>query len=513
MLTTAPQPFRLLLDAWREVGRNLDIDASVHALAPRIAAVLPFRRLLVRVTDVERGRIDTVAAAGEDDLDGPIPARTTLERADAEALAEWAAAGHVSAWRAGQGGAVRALVAPPGMRRSILAGPLGEGGAVAGLLVLEVNGDPAPHAGLVQALLEPFAVALQNDRRLHEVARLREAAEADNRALLTRLQRQDVSDAIVGSEAGLREVMSRVEQVARTDAPVLILGETGSGKEVVARAIHTRSRRSAGPFLRVNCGAIPSELIDSELFGHERGSFTGATGTRQGWFERADGGTLFLDEIGELPAAAQVRLLRVLQDGSFERVGGQHERTADVRIVAATHRDMAALVRQGRFREDLWYRVSVFPVRLPPLRDRRDDVPALVAHFADRAGLRLFGVPLTPTADDTRMLQAYDWPGNVRELAAVIERAAILGDGRRLEVRTALGLSPTAAPAPAPSPGPAVGALEAANRTAITDALGRARGRIEGPFGAAALLGINPHTLRSRMRKMGIAWSDFRGAR
>lgn len=508
MLNTAPQPYRLLLDAWREVGRNLDIDASVLALAPKISGMIPFRRLLVRAVDLERGRIDTVAAA-EEDVDEPVPVRTVLDRADVEALVQWAADGRVSAWRPGQGGQVRALVAPGGVRRNILAGSLGEGAAVTGLLVLEVPGDPGAHVALLQALLEPFAVALSNDRRLHEVARLREAVEADNRALLSRLQRQDVTDAIIGSEAGLREVMSRVEQVSRTDAPVLILGETGAGKEVVARSIHSRSRRSAGPFLKVNCGAIPSELVDSELFGHERGSFTGATATRMGWFERADGGTLFLDEIGELPPAAQVRLLRVLQDGSFERVGGQHERTADVRIVAATHRDMPTLVREGRFREDLWYRVSVFPIRLPALRERRDDVPALTAHFASRAGLRLFGVPLTPTMEDTRLLQSYDWPGNVRELAAVIERAAILGDGRHLETRVALGLSSTAKqPAEA---APAVGALEAANRKTITDALERSRGRIEGPFGAAALLGINPHTLRSRMRKLEIDWSDYRG--
>src|SRR5262249_330570 len=198
------------------------------------------------------------------------------------------------------------------------------------------------------------------DRRLHELARLREAAEADRRALLSRLQRQDVSDAIIGAESGLRTVMERIEQVARTDAPVLILGETGSGKEVAARAIHTRSRRADGPFLRVNCGAIPTDLVDSELFGHERGSFTGAVSSRKGWFERADGGTLCLDEVGELPAAAQVRLLRVLQDGTFQRVGGQQVLTVDVRIVAATHRDLRAHVRAGSFREDLWYRISVF---------------------------------------------------------------------------------------------------------------------------------------------------------
>jgi transcriptional regulator with GAF, ATPase, and Fis domain len=265
---------------------------------------------------------------------------------------------------------------------------------------------------------------------------------------------------------------------------------------------------------------VPPGLIDSELFGHERGSFTGATSVRKGWFERADGGTLFLDEVGELPLDAQVRLLRILQDGTFERVGGQRPLRVDVRIVAATHRDLQAMVGQGTFREDLWYRISVFPVDLPPLRDRIEDIPALATHFANRAGKRLGGRPLTVTADDVELLTAYPWPGNVRELAAVIERAAILGNGRNLAVREALG--PVA-----PKPGrmsakewsaraaTMVGVnesmtLDAAMRAHITQALRTTHGRIEGPFGAAARLGINPHTLRARMRKLGVNWGSFR---
>jgi len=247
----------------------------------------------------------------------------------------------------------------------------------------------------------------------------------------------DEVDAVIGADAGLREVMRHVDQVAPTDAPVLLLGETGSGKDVVARSIHKRSARAAGPILRVNCGAIAPELIDSELFGHERGSFTGAATQRRGWFERASGGTLFLDEIGELTLAAQVRLLRVLQDGTFERVGGGEELRADVRVIAATHRDLGAMVRAGRFREDLWYRINVYAIKLPPLRQRRADLPALAAHFAERAGLRLGTQQLAVRAEDLALLQAYDWPGNVRELAAVIDRAAILGGGVRLEIRSA----------------------------------------------------------------------------
>jgi transcriptional regulator with GAF, ATPase, and Fis domain len=301
----------------------------------------------------------------------------------------------------------------------------------------------------------------------------------------------------------------------------LILGETGAGKEVVARAIHQRSRRTAAPFLRVNCGAIPTDLVDSELFGHEKGSFTGAVGTRQGWFERADGGTLFLDECGELTPAAQVRLLRILQDGIFERVGGEKALHVDVRIVAATHRDLAAMIDGGGFRQDLWYRLAVFPIRLPPLRDRPADIPALAAHFALRAARRLGMPPMVPTAEDVRLLVSYPWPGNVRELAAVIERAAILGAGSRLDVARALGHRPStsppasslaASPDTPPAPAAPFAPLGVAMSRHIEQALARCGGRIEGPSGAAALLEINPHTLRARMRKLGVDWQGFRPA-
>jgi hydrogenase-4 transcriptional activator len=317
----------------------------------------------------------------------------------------------------------------------------------------------------------------------------------------------DDVDGIVGADAGLRDVMRDVEQVAPTDAPVLLLGETGSGKEVVARSIHRRSMRAAGPILRVNCGAIAPELIDSELFGHERGSFTGAAAQRRGWFERADGGTLFLDEIGELPVAAQVRLLRVLQDGTFERVGGQDELHTDVRVIAATHRDLAEMVRVGRFREDLWYRIHVFAIRLPALRQRRGDIALLAAYFAQRAGERLGSQALAVTDNDVAMLQAYDWPGNVRELAAVIDRAAILGGGVRLELRRALGASE---PIVQVEPASGFPTLDEAMRDHIERALLRSRGKIEGASGAAKLLGLHANTLRSRMEKLGVQWDRFR---
>src|SRR3990172_1207138 len=245
--------------------------------------------------------------------------------------------------------------------------------------------------------------------------------------------------------------MQRVDMVSRSDVPVLILGETGTGKELVARAIHNRSERHSGPFLRVNCGAIPRELIDSQLFGHEKGSFTGASETRQGWFERADLGTLFLDEIGELPLDAQVRFLRVLQDGFVERVGGAKPIRVNVRVVAATHRDLAGMVRENAFREDLWYRIAVFPILLPPLRERTGDIPELARHFAERAAVRFGLSPVMPSEADIQLLTTYDWPGNIRELGTVIDRAAILGNGRALELAAALGIATPQRPIRPPS--------------------------------------------------------------
>ncbi|MEZ4453113.1 MAG: sigma-54 dependent transcriptional regulator [Nannocystaceae bacterium] len=324
----------------------------------------------------------------------------------------------------------------------------------------------------------------------------------------------DAPDTVIGLRAGLRYVHELVTAVAPTDAPVLLLGETGSGKELTARTIHQLSPRREGPMVRVNCGAIPPGLVDSELFGHERGAFTGAAAARRGWFEQADGGTLLLDEIAELSPGAQVRLLRVLHEHQILRVGGERTVAVDVRVIAATHRDLRAMVAAGSFREDLWYRLSVFPIVIPPLRERRDDIPSLAGHFAAAAGVRIFSRPLEPSDAELELLLEYPWPGNVRELAAVIERAAILGRGHRLEVSAALGL-------PAGSEdGDAGGAvedeplptLEEVTHRHIERALRRSGGQIEGHGGAAALLGVNPHTLRARMRRMKIDWTIFRSA-
>jgi transcriptional regulator with GAF, ATPase, and Fis domain len=332
------------------------------------------------------------------------------------------------------------------------------------------------------------------------------------------LSRKEIGDVIVGAEGGLKKVMERVMLVAKSDVPVLIFGETGAGKEVIARAIHNNSSRKEGPFIRVNCGAIPSELIDSQLFGHERGAFTGAVESRKGWFERADGGTLFLDEVAELPLPAQVRFLRVLQDGWLERVGGKHPLKVNVRIVLATHRDLASMVAHGQFRDDLWYRIATFPIFLPPLRERLEDLKELAEHFARRSAIR-FGLPvLLPSEEDIGTLAAYPWPGNIRELGAVIDRAALLGDGNQLEVSKALGWSEKIEPNHNQVKAEAnyfqipqeICSLDEAMKKHIIRALAKTRGKIEGASGAATLLKINPHTLRARMRKLGIRWAEYR---
>ncbi len=519
----------LLLHVWREVSRHLEIAESTATIAALLEPQLPIRQVLVRRFDWEREVVETVAAGMKNSGSWGGEVKSKCSMTHKQAIRAWSKQGRLlqfgrfSPLPDSQAESIAAeVVFPPGISGEAIAGPLGESGNPCGALVLvaaDGAGFESSQLELVNLLLEPFSAAMENDQRLRELAALREAAEADKRSLLNRLGRKALADTVVGADSGLRLVMERVDLVARSDVPVLIVGETGTGKELVARLIHNRSSRASGPFIRVNCGAIPPELIDSQLFGHERGAFTGAVERRQGWFERADGGTLLLDELGELPLAAQVRLLRILQDGWLERVGGHHPIHVDVRIVAATHRDLAAMVATGKFREDLWYRVAVFPIHLPPLRERRQDIPALAAHFAEKAATR-FGLALAmPSAQDIALLQSYPWPGNIRELAAVIDRAAILGNGTRLEVATALGVGKIRPhlgtdDSPPESRGTKSHSsflpLDQAMKQHIEAALAATRGRIEGPFGAAQLLRINPHTLRARMRKLGIDWKRFR---
>ena len=510
----------VLLGVWREACRHIEIGESARTITSMLLDDMPLAQLILRRIEPRRDSVETVAVGLPDGEYAKAEAITGCSASELRRVTTWAKRGETRRYSPGDSPDSLLNIAFPGSTdRDLLLGPLrGADGSLGIFVLVATEGERfnARHEALAGVLLDPLAAALSNDQRLREMAALQQAAEAENRSLLRRLGRTRLGDTVVGGETGLKDVIDRVELVAKSDAPVLIFGETGTGKELIARAIHARSGRSQGPVLRVNCGAIPPELIDSELFGHERGAFTGAVESRKGWFERADGGTLFLDEIGELPGAAQVRLLRILQDGWLERVGGEQPVHVDVRIVAATHRDLAEMVARGEFRADLWYRIAVFPLVLPPLRERQEDIGELAAHFARRAATR-FGLPeILPTPDDLRLLADYSWPGNVRELASVIDRAAILGNGVRLEVRKALGVAgPTAAKAPVTSSrgvesSAGVAPLDRVIRAHIEAALAATGGRVEGPHGAAALLAVNANTLRGRMRKLGIDWKRFR---
>jgi formate hydrogenlyase transcriptional activator len=333
---------------------------------------------------------------------------------------------------------------------------------------------------------------------------------SENVALREEIERSSMFEEIVGSSEPLRIVLKQVSKVAPTDSTVLILGETGTGKELIARAIHNRSKRSSRAFIRVNCAAIPRDLIASELFGHEKGAFTGALQRRLGRFESADGGTIFLDEVGDLPAETQIALLRVLQEREFERVGGNQSIAVDVRVLAATNRNLNTAVTEGHFRQDLFYRLNVFPIQIPPLRDRVDDISLLVDYLIDRFGTKAGKRFRSINKKTLELFQAYDWPGNIRELQNVIERAVILCEGDTFSVDEAW--LTRAVPKPAMTPIPLAASLVEREREMLEAALREAEGVIGGPKGAASKLGMPRQTLESKIRKFGINRHSFKTA-
>jgi PAS domain S-box-containing protein len=359
--------------------------------------------------------------------------------------------------------------------------------------------------GFYTLILRDVNERLEAERKIRSLESEAEYLREELRAL------GDFGDIAGRSEPVLR-VLEDIEQVASTDSTVLVLGETGTGKELVARAIHSRSRRRDGPLVKVNCAAIPAQLIESELFGHEKGAFTGATERRDGRFTLADAGTIFLDEVGELPLDLQAKLLRVLQEGELEPVGSSRTRKVDVRVIAATNRDLERAAAEGAFRQDLYYRLNVFPIRLPPLRERGGDIAILAEAFVKKLARKL-GKRIEPLADDSiRRLEAYRWPGNVRELQNVIERAIITSRDGRLNLDRALPESAAAA-LPAATPGAAdPGAdrilraeeVQALERSNVLRALEASGWRVAGKGGAAEILGLNPSTLQSRLRALGI---------
>jgi transcriptional regulator with GAF, ATPase, and Fis domain len=341
-----------------------------------------------------------------------------------------------------------------------------------------------------------------------EIQTLRDQLYKENLALREEIDITRMFEEIVGSSPALQAVLSQVAKVAPTDSTVLITGETGTGKELIARAIHKRSQRSSRAFVSVNCAAIPRDLIASELFGHEKGAFTGATQRRLGRFESAEGGTIFLDEVGELPAETQISLLRVLQEREFQRVGGNESFQIDIRVVAATNRNLEAAIAEGGFRDDLFYRLNVFPIEVPPLRQRKEDIPLLVEYFVDRyaskAGKKITGI----NKRSLDLLQSYAWPGNIRELQNVIERSVIICDSESLSVDdTWLGRH--AIPADSATQ-PLSERLAAQEKELIEAALAESNGRVSGPSGAAARLGIPQSTLDSKIKSLKINKQRFR---
>jgi len=391
--------------------------------------------------------------------------------------------------------------------RSYIALPLMKHGQLIGVvdfLSTEKRSYSPAQIQLLQDVSEMVSIAVSNALAYEEINALKEQLQIENRLLQDEIVQRSIYEEIVGSSTSLQKVLKDIDRVARTDSTVLITGETGTGKELVAHAIHKRSPRSSRALVKVNCAALPSELIASELFGHEKGAFTGALQQRIGRFEAANGGTIFLDEIGELTQEMQIALLRVLQEKEFERVGGNKTIRTDVRVITATNRNLQREVTDGRFRMDLYYRLNVFPVHVPALRERADDIPILVDYFAarlaGRMGKRIRQIEKR-TLDD---MQNYSWPGNIRELQNVIERGVILADSEvfRLEPGT---LVPDASPRRNDG-----GGGRDHQKADIEDVLRETRGRISGPDGAAARLGVPASTLESRIRTLKINKHQFK---
>jgi len=509
-----------------EICGSLDMKTAMRRCLGYLEKVMPVSRISLHIYETGLGAIRTILLATRDegrevDILSPLTPEmrdglekqgftdgVVIERPRGDPVV-------VRIVNSAMGDSVTGLVSRqfrPPTDASVLAMNLRSDGSHLGVVVCGVDGKDVyseEHAKLFSLLHDPFAIALSNALKHQEVLRLKDLLADDNRYLHRELLRLS-GDKIIGSRSGLKGVMDMAAKVAHLDNALLLLGETGAGKDVIANSIHYSSPRKDGPFIKVNCGAIPETLIDSELFGHEKGAFTGATAQNRGCFERADRGTIFLDEIGELPPAAQVRMLRVIQYREIQRVGGTGPVPVDIRIIAATHRNLEEMVKAGTFREDLWFRLNVFPIVIPSLRDRKSDIPALVRHFIGKKAkeLKLAEAPALARGAIDRLIE-YDWPGNVRELENVVERALILSGSGPLTFDRLLppGEGKDSAPQAAQEQ---IGPLDRAVSDYIRRALEAAKGRIHGPGGAAELLDMKPGTLRSKMKKLHIPFKYSR---
>jgi transcriptional regulator with GAF, ATPase, and Fis domain len=496
---------------------SLDIEASMRSCMQYLCSIMPGDKMYIQHYEPTLGGMRTIATATPEEgerIDMLTPLKPEVQAAINKMQ---------ESRRKGDG----IIVNDPEIRNvsrklletmfsadtSFIFTYLDIGDQMLGAVVLYAKGKnrfTEEHTRLFSLLRDPFAVAMVNARRHTELLGLKNRLADDNRYLYQELHRLHGDD-IIGADGGLKDVMEMVRQVAPLESPVLLLGETGAGKDVVANAIHFLSPRSDRPFITLNSGAIPDTLIDSELFGHEKGAFTGASEKKRGRFERANTGTIFLDEIGELPLQAQTRLLRVLQSREIERVGGTKTIPVNVRIIAASHRDFKEMIKAKRFREDLWFRLNVFPIFIPPLRHRKEDIPALVHYFVERKS-KEFGFQSAPTLAFGAMdqLVTYHWPGNVRELENVVERAIILNPTGPVSFEQ-LASTPNSNAAyqqPPVEPLQMDESLDLDDATAkhIKRVLRITGGKIYGPGGAAELMGINPNTLRGRMRKLNIPY-------
>jgi formate hydrogenlyase transcriptional activator len=499
----------LFREATLRICGNLEIDEALHELLLFLQEVMPVAKIYLQHYDEDYHAMRTIAyssgtAYGKLDLLTPL---TEAARDNAANFPD-----HLNAF----------LIKDPMsfsvskemtafhdiQSSSVIVMALRTGNTVLGYLILTSEGEEVlndRHCSFIELLMEPLVISMSNALKHREVVKLNDLLADDNRYLHGELRRLS-GDEMVGARFGLKETTHMIHQVASLDSPVLLMGETGTGKDVIANIIHYSSERSEGPFVSVNCGGIPDTLIDSELFGHEKGAFTGALAQKRGRFERANRGTIFLDEIGELPQRAQTRLLRVLQNKEIERIGGVDTISLDIRVIAATNRDLEKMVQDGRFREDLWFRLNVFPINVPPLRERTVDIPALVQHFITQKAkeLKLASIPaITPGAIELAM--SYHWPGNVRELQNIIERALILNP------QGPIGFENLGAAPPKPVDRTGITAIKSYNLDQIvahhiSSVMEITRGKVNGAGGAAELLGVNPSTLRNKMNKLGISY-------